>query len=167
MVAAGWYWVFKSQNSDCGQRVKSLSLILLLRLFVSPLTYEGGDNVVHALQEAGQVLRGGVVRWGDLSHDCRRLSPSCFHAVVISQDVCQAQDPIHLQMKPLNDIGCTDLINTSCSCAVRTQRKKYFLRKKHMIICLCPFTYGLLKGSSFHSSLLLLWMLGNQCWTNN
>lgn len=64
---------------------------------VSPLTDERCDDVVHALQEAGQVLRGRVVRWGDLSHDGRCLGPGSLHAAVVRQDVSQAQDPIHLQ----------------------------------------------------------------------
>ena len=60
------------------------------------LTDERGDDVVHALQEAGQMLRGRVVRGRDLSHDRGRLGPGRFHAAVIGQDVGQAQDPVHL-----------------------------------------------------------------------
>lgn len=61
------------------------------------LTDERRDDVVHALQEAGQVLGGGVVGGGDLGHHGRRLSPGRLHAAVIAQDVGQAQDPVHLQ----------------------------------------------------------------------
>lgn len=64
-----------------------------------PLTDERGDDVVHALEEAGEVLRGRVVRRGDLSHDRRRLGPGCFHTAFVGQDVRQTQDPIHLQMR--------------------------------------------------------------------
>lgn len=63
-----------------------------------PLTDERGDDVVHALQEAGEVLCGRVVRRGDLSHDRRCLGPGCFHAAFIGQDVRQAQDPINLHI---------------------------------------------------------------------
>lgn len=52
-----------------------------------PLTDERCDDVVHALQEAGEVLRGRVVRRGDLSHDRCCLGPGCFHAAFISQDI--------------------------------------------------------------------------------
>lgn len=62
------------------------------------LTDERGDDVVHALQEAGQMLRGRVVRGRNLSHDRGRLSPGRFHTAVIGQDVGQAQDSIHLPM---------------------------------------------------------------------
>lgn len=61
-----------------------------------PLTDERRDNVVHALQEAGEVLSGCVVRRSDLSYNSCRFSSGCLHAAVISQDVCQAQDPVHL-----------------------------------------------------------------------
>ena len=67
-----------------------------------PLTDERGDNVVHALQEAGEVLCGRVVRWGDLRHDRRCLGPGCLHAAFVSQDICQAQDPIHLHIDQQN-----------------------------------------------------------------
>lgn len=65
--------------------------------FVAPLTDERSDDVVHALQEAGQMLRGRVVRGRDLGHDGGRLGPGRFHAAVIGQDVGQAQDSVHLQ----------------------------------------------------------------------
>lgn len=53
---------------------------------------------MHALQEAGQVLRGRVVRGRDLSHDCGRLRPGRLHTAVIGQDVGQAQDSVHLHV---------------------------------------------------------------------
>lgn len=62
------------------------------------LTDERRDDVVHALQEAGQMLRGRVVGGRNLSHHRCRLGPGCFHAAVIGQDVGQAQDSIHLPM---------------------------------------------------------------------
>lgn len=61
------------------------------------LTDESGDDVVHALQEAGEMLSGRVVRGSDLGHDGRCLGSGRLHAAVVSQDVCQAQDPVHLQ----------------------------------------------------------------------
>lgn len=53
---------------------------------------------MHALQEAGQMLRGRVVRGRNLSHDRGCLGPGRFHAAVVGQDVGQAQDSIHLPM---------------------------------------------------------------------
>lgn len=60
------------------------------------LTDEGGDDVVHAFQEAGQVLRGRVMRRRDLRHHRRCLSPRRLRAAVVRQDVRQAQDAVHL-----------------------------------------------------------------------
>lgn len=72
--------------------------IYLFIFLPSPLTDERCDDVVHALQEAGQVLGGGVVGWRDLGHHGRSLGPGSLHAALIGQDVCQAQDPVHLQV---------------------------------------------------------------------
>lgn len=63
------------------------------------LTYERCDDVVHALQEAGQVLSGGVMGGGDLGHHGRRLGPGRLHAGVIAEDVGQTQYTIHLYSK--------------------------------------------------------------------
>lgn len=52
---------------------------------------------MHALQEAGQVLRGRVVGGGDLRHHGRRLGPGGLHAALVGQDVGEAQDPVHLR----------------------------------------------------------------------
>lgn len=40
---------------------------------LAELTDEGRDDVLHALQKAGEVLCGGVMRRRDLSHHRRRL----------------------------------------------------------------------------------------------
>ena len=60
------------------------------------LTDKCGDDIMHALQEAGQVLGGGVVGGGDLSHDRCCLRPRRLHAALLRQDVGQTQDSIHL-----------------------------------------------------------------------
>lgn len=61
-----------------------------------PLTDEGRDDVLHALQEAGQVLCGAVMRGGDLSHDRCRLRSRRLRTRAVRQDVRQTQDPVHL-----------------------------------------------------------------------
>lgn len=87
-------------------RLPQEALLACTKLFQSagtetlwaPLTDERSHDVVHALQEAGQMLRGRVVRGRNLSHDRGCLSPGRFHAAVVGQDVGQAQDSIHLPM---------------------------------------------------------------------
>lgn len=81
------------------------------------LTDEGRDDVLHALQKAGEMLCGGVMWRRDLCHHSGRFSSCGLCTWSVCEDICQTQDPVHLHTTQTHNTSA--LLLTRCCLHVR------------------------------------------------